>query len=246
MRKRFWKITSVAAAISIALALGVNSAFADSADSGNESAIVVIDEETMAKANAYAEAYEKAYDEALQEEMANIEADMEKFCSDFINGNGIEVVEDPHVVARKNAEKIATEKCEALGLQREILELQPLVNAPYTGWRGSFPVPDFNGYSYPFFDPPYYCRCTAGGSLATIKGTTGYETSYKSVSVTVTYADGTTASNSNKGVSPTISVTVPNEKTIVSAHYMFALFDNSDPRSQYKEVVFINYTLADN
>jgi len=240
MRKHFWKITSAAAAISIALALGVNSAFADSADSGNESAIVVIDEETMAKANAYAEVYEKAYDEALQKEMANIEADMEKFYDELLNGDARSVVEDPHVTARNNASKIAEEACEALGLERQKNVLTEMQNTDYSGWRGTFPVPSLKGYSYPFFDPPNYSTCITAGRIAKMEAKSGYSWNYKSVSVSVTYSYGTSASDSEKGVGAALTAEVPeSNKKIVRADYTFTFFVGSTVTTDISEFVMV-------
>ncbi len=242
MRKRFWKITSAVAAVSIALALGVNSAFATSVSDSADSGIVVIDEEAMAKANSYAEAYEKVYEKALQEEIDKI--DFEEHLNDvFNNQNQRSFIEDPHVIARENAQKRAEEECERLGLSAGY-KLTPLINAPYPGWQGNFGVESIEGTKLTFTTPDFF-SCVIDGRKGTIDAKYGYTSNFKWVTVDLTYSDGTTSHKHYNGNIDPLSCTADAKSgTIVNARYEFAILKGTEVAADYLEVAFITLYLA--
>lgn len=238
MRKRFLKIASAAAAVLIALAFGVNSAYAVSTDeiavnstvdlSGDNAQLIMINKE-------YAEAYTKAFNEAMEDEWSKI--DIEQFYSQSTQRNSF--LDDPHIAAREKAEKRAQAECEKLGLYSAI-ELTPLENTPYhRGWTGTFEVDNINQTGL-YFSTPETFSCSVGGHTGTMTAKTGYTGNSKYIDVTVTYSDGTTSHNFSQSNAYSFSVTATNNnKTIVRADYVICMNSGTEHISRNYELAFI-------
>lgn len=234
MKNRFIKLTLTAVVTSAALIFSNISAVA--ANENTVAGVVVIDEETMAKNNAYAEAYEKFYEEALQEEMSKI--DFDKLLDEVVlNPNAF--LEDPHAVVRRKAEERAEEKCETLGLSAAI-ELTPIDGAAWTSWYGTFSVDSIENTVLEFTSPDYF-SCTVGGRTGTITARYGYIGNFKSVSVDITYSDGTTDHKYERSNKSLFSVTASyKNKTIVKATYKFTILNGTGSTADYLEMAIVN------
>lgn len=236
MKKWFLKAASATIAVAATLAFCAGSAVA-----ANENPVFsdfFVDSETMAKNNEYAEAYEKFYDEALQEEISKI--DFEAYLDDFFSNQDQGVfAESPQSIAREKAQKIAEEKCEELGLSVAV-ELTPLVNSAYPGWQGTFLVDSIEDTTLTFTSP-YYFNCTVGNRTGKITARNGYSGNLKSVSVDITYADGTTDHKYGRSNDSPFSVSASYQnKTIVKATYKFTILDGTGSAADYLELATVN------
>lgn len=244
MKKRFLKIASTAAAVSIALALGVNSAYATSTDeivvnstvdlSGDNAQLIIINQE-------YAEAYTKAFNEAMEDEWSKINIEQTSLLKQISlqDAECNYFLDDPHIAARERAEKRAQEECEKLGLYNAI-ELTPLENtAYYKGWTGTFEVDNISQTRLHFSTPETF-SCSAGGNTGTMTAKTGYLGNSKYIDVTVTYSDGTTSHNYSPSNASSFSVSAPNQnKTIVRADYVFCMNSGTEQMSRNYELAYV-------
>ncbi len=265
MKAKFLKITAAATTIALALTLSAVSSAAETSDNipedsivihelaagsgfidASESEMVVLTNEDIAEYQKYFEVYEEAYKRALKEELAN--ADYEEFYRKMEAG---EYTADPARVATQNAVARAEKECAAKGRSiNKSFELTKRANfTAFPIYEGSWGVPSIKDTSLPFVNPPAYFECAVGkkdnnsiqGFMETINS--AYNSSYKYISVTLTYTDGTTKIARNHSTSSSCSVVIPNsDKTIQKAIFHLYLYENSDSASDVKECVIVTLT----
>ncbi len=247
MRKRFLKIVAAATVTTIALTLGASGAFAESdknkADGSDLTAdkfVIFVDEETMAKHNAYMQAFEEAYTKAFDEEVAKIDWDefernLERNLAS--DERSAEPLESPGVVAKRNAMAKAKAVCDAQGLHA-VYELKEDTSAPWTTYRATIPTPDFNNTSIPFAFPPDYFSCVISGDGASMKAAAGYSGNFKHMLVSATYSNGEVITRRDSGTKEELSCMIPSG-TLVKVVYQFNIYQGTDSTSKNLESVSI-------